>query len=339
MTEMPHETSAIETVEMHTGGEPVRIVTAGFPAIQGDTILAKRRYVRENLDHLRRLLLFEPRGHYDMYGVIPVEPDLGEADLAVLFMHNEGYSTMCGHAVMALGRWAVDSGLVAAREPETEVAIQCPCGLVRTRVAVDQGQSGAVHFISVPSFAFALDKPVGTETYGPVVVDIAYGGAFYALAPADTFGLDVRRSRVRDLVDAADQVTAAVKAQVPLSHPDDDDLAFLYGTILTDGNDRGDGPSANVCVFAASQVDRSPTGSGVSARVAVQQARRLIEVGEERHFESITGALFSGRLSEATRAGPHAAAIVEVGGQAHYSGSARFTVEADDPLSQGFVLR
>ncbi len=339
MAETEHQIPAIETVEMHTGGEPVRIVTSGFPAIDGDTILAKRRYVRERLDHLRRLLLFEPRGHYDMYGVIPVEPDLAEADLAVLFMHNEGYSTMCGHAVIALGRWAVDSGLVKAREPETEVAIQCPCGLVRTTVTVANGRSGAVRFLSVPSFAFALDKPVGTETYGPVVVDIAYGGAFYALAPADTFGLDVRSSRTRDLVDAADQVTAAVKAQVQLSHPDDDDLAFLYGTILTDGNDTGDGPSANICVFADSQVDRSPTGSGVAARVAAQQARRLIVPGEERLFESITGTMFSGHLVETTRAGPHSAVVVEVGGQAHYSGSARFTVEADDPLRQGFILR
>ena len=123
----------IETVEMHTGGEPVRLVTAGYPAIPGATILAKRRHAREHLDHLRRLLMFEPRGHFDMYGVLPVEPDLPEADLAVLFIHNEGYSTMCGHAVIALARWAVDSGRVARREPETHVAIQCPCGLVQAR--------------------------------------------------------------------------------------------------------------------------------------------------------------------------------------------------------------
>src|SRR5215475_12327294 len=150
----------IDTTEMHTGGEPVRIVTSGYPPIAGDTILAKRRYVRENLDHLRRLLMFEPRGHFDMYGVIPVEPDLPEADLAVLFMHNEGYSTMCGHAVIALGRWAVDSGLVSLREPETPVAIQCPCGLVRARVQIENGRAGAVAFESVPAFAFALDCAV-----------------------------------------------------------------------------------------------------------------------------------------------------------------------------------
>src|SRR5262245_66311149 len=121
---------------MRTGGEPVRIVTDGYPPIPGATILAKRRYVQERLDHLRRLLMFEPRGHFDMYGVIPVEPDLSEADLAVLFMHNEGYSTMCGHAVIALGRWAVDTGRVAKRAPETQANIQCPCGLVDRKSVV-----------------------------------------------------------------------------------------------------------------------------------------------------------------------------------------------------------
>ena len=127
----------IETVEMHTGGEAVRLVVGGYPAIPGPTILAKRRHAREHLDRYRRLIMFEPRGHYDMYGVLPVEPDLAGADLAVLFIHNEGYSTMCGHAVIALGRWAVDSGRVPKTGPESRVAIQCPCGLVEARVAPD----------------------------------------------------------------------------------------------------------------------------------------------------------------------------------------------------------
>ncbi|HLB80734.1 MAG TPA: proline racemase family protein, partial [Dongiaceae bacterium] len=169
---------------MHSGGEPVRIVVSGYPPIPGATILAKRRYAREHLDRYRRLLMFEPRGHFDMYGVIPVEPDLADADLAVLFMHNEGYSTMCGHAVIALARWAVDSGRVAARAPETPVAIQCPCGLVRTRVAIEDGRAGAARFESVPAFAFALDATIELSGRGRVELDIGYGGAFYALVPA-----------------------------------------------------------------------------------------------------------------------------------------------------------
>ncbi len=335
----------IETVEMHTGGEPVRIVTSGYPPIPGETIFAKRRHAREHLDHLRRRLVFEPRGHFDMYGVIPVEPDLAEADLAVLFMHNEGYSTMCGHAVIALGRWAVDSGIVPARAPETAVAIQCPCGLVRARVAVDErGRTGAVRFESVPAFAFALDRMVELPGRAPVAVDIGYGGAFYAVLPAARLGLDVRTSRVRDLVDAAAAVTEAAQGQVALAHPDDPDLAFLYGTILTDGADEwADTPTANVCVFAAREVDRSPTGSGVTARIALQHARGLIGLGRERRFESLTGAVFTGRVASRLQAAyspdGYEAVTVEVTGRAHYTGKAQFVAEPDDALRDGFLLR
>jgi trans-L-3-hydroxyproline dehydratase len=337
---MTEDSGEIHTVEMHTGGEPVRIVAAGYPPIPGTTILAKRRHAREHLDHLRRLLIFEPRGHTDMYGVIPVEPDLAEADLAVLFMHNEGYSTMCGHAVIALGRYAVDRGLVAVREPETVVKIQCPCGLVIAVVEVAGGRPGRVRFESVPAFAFALDKTVMTDTYGPVTLDIGYGGAFYALVPADLFGLDVRTSRTRDLVDAAAIVTEAVKAQVPLAHPDDPDLAFLYGTILTDGRDgAGDDVSANICVFAAAQVDRSPTGSGVTARLAVQHRRGLAALGEARDFQSVTGARFAGRVVGETRCGAFPAVTVEVAGEAHYCGESRFRLEPGDEIGAGFLLR
>ncbi len=271
-------------------------------------------------------------------------PDLPDADLAVLFMHNQGYSTMCGHAIIALGRYAVDQGLVEAVEPETRVAIQCPCGLVVAHVAVANGKSGRVRFESVPAFAFALDAIAQTREWGPVLVDIGYGGAFYALVAADQFGLDVRTSRTRDLVDAASAITEAVQASVPLDHPDGTDLAFLYGTILTDGNDSaGDigapTASANVCVFADAQVDRSPTGSGVTARIAVQHRRRQIALGESRTFESVTGATFTGRAVREARVGDRPAVVVEVAGSAHYTGESRFTVEAGDPLGAGFLLR
>ena len=326
----------IQTVEMHTGGEPVRLVVGGYPPIPGATILAKRRHAQAHLDHLRRLLMFEPRGHFDMYGVLPVEPDLPGADLAVLFIHNEGYSTMCGHAVIALGRWAVDQGIVPRKAGETRVAIQCPCGLVEAFVAAD----GAVRFRSVPAFAFALDACLEVPGLGPVMVDIGYGGAFYALLPAARFGLDVRRSATRDLVDAASAVTEAAKMQVPLSHPDDPDLAFLYGTILTDGADAYvEEPSANICVFAAREVDRSPTGSGVTARIAVQHARGLIGLGQTRRFESVTGAIFTGKAVEKTRAGGFEAVTVEVGGKAHYTGRASFILEPGDEIGKGFLLR
>lgn len=329
----------IDTVEMHTGGEPVRIVRAGYPDIPGATLLAKRRYAREQLDHLRRFLLFEPRGHTDMYGVIPVSTSLTGADLAVLFMHNEGYSTMCGHAVIALGRYALDNGLVERREPYTPVNIECPCGLVRARVATTGGTAGQVEFDSVPAFAFALDRPITTRRYGEVTVDIGYGGAFYAIAPAARVGLDVRCTPIRALVDAASEISAAVKAQVQLAHPLDTELAFLYGTILTDSQDGDPQPSANVCIFANAQVDRSPTGSGVTARLAVQHARGRAGAGETRVFESITGACFTGQIVNETSCGDQPAVVVRVAGTAHYSGTARFTFEPDDTIGRGFLLR
>src|SRR5262245_17324686 len=295
---------ALTVIDMHTGGEPVRIITGGYPPLPKGTILEKRAYVRVNLDHLRKILMFEPRGHYDMYGVLLVEPDLPGADLAVLFMHNEGYSTMCGHAVIALGRYAIDQGLVNARELLTEVNIECPCGMVTASVEVKDGKTGRVSFESVPSLLFAQDRSVALPGSGTIVFDIAYGGAFYALADCRQFGLKFGRDRARDFVDAASALTEKLKTEFPLSHPDHDDLAFLYGSILTDGKDGfSDEPTQNVCVFADAQVDRSPTGSGVTARLAAMHAKGQIEIGQTRTFESIVGSRFTGSVVRRERAG------------------------------------
>src|SRR5262245_5967558 len=290
---------------MHTGGEPVRIVRAGLPPIPGADILAKRRWAREHLDDLRRFLMFEPRGHRDMYGVFPIEPSLPGADLAVLFVHNEGYSTMCGHAVIALGRWAVDHGIVKPRPPTTRVGIECPCGLVEAWVAIEDGRAAAVAFDSVPAFAAALDLEVEIPGRGRVACDVAYGGAFYALVDARRLGLAVPGSRLAELVAAAGAVTAAVRAAFSVAHPEHADLSFLYGTILTDGGDGLEAPSTNVCVFADAEVDRSPTGSGVTARLAAAAARGRARAGVVHRFRSLTGAEFTGEVRAATRCGPH----------------------------------
>ena len=329
--------TSIRVLDMHTGGEPVRIVVGGFPPIPGETILAKRRYVREHLDHLRRLLMFEPRGHFDMYGVLMVQATLPGADLGVLFMHNEGYSTMCGHAAIAMGRYAVDHGLVELVDPITPVFLECPCGLVKTYVDV---RNGAVRFDSVPAFLLAEQARVTVPGAGTVVADVAYGGAFYAVADAAQFGLDVRASRTRDLVDAATALTRAVNAALRVEHPLEPDLGFLYGSILTDGRDRPEqGPSANVCVFAASEVDRSPTGSGVTARMAARFQRGLVARGQECLFESVTGARFTGEVAGETTCGSGPAVIVRVGGKAFYTGEARYWLEPGDELGQGFLLK
>ena len=332
--------SRITTTEMHTGGEPLRIITDGIPVPEGRTLLEKRAYLRDHADHYRRFLMSEPRGHKDMYGAILVPADHPDADIAAIFIHNEGYSTMCGHAVIALGRYALDFGLVVKQDGETPVNIQCPCGLVRALVQTHEGITGTVKFESVPAFAYKRNQFVNTRNYGPVELDIGYGGAFYAILDAATLGLDVRSSPTRDLAMAATHISEAVKAEIEITHPEEADLGFLYGTILTDGSSGADGnPSANICVFADEQVDRSPTGSGVTARMALAAARKTSSPGDLHRFESVTGSVFSAKIMHEAIVGPYNAVTVEVAGHAHYTGSAEFTWEEDDMLAGGFLLR
>lgn len=329
----------VGTVEMHTGGEPVRLITSGMPVPEGGSVLARRRDAMARLDGFRRALMAEPRGHADMYGMLPIPPSDPSADLAVLFLHNEGWSTMCGHATIALGRHAVEARLVPVTEPVTRFTLEVPCGLVEVAVDVADGAPGDVRFRSVPCFAAALDVDVEVAGHGRVRVDVGYGGAFYALVTAEALGLDLARSPVRDVVEAATRVTRAVTDAVPLTHPDADDLAFLYGTIVTGCSDAQPWTAdVNACVFADRQVDRSPTGSGVSARLAVAAERGLLGAAEVRRVASLTGAVFTGEVVARHRTGPFDSVTVEVGGRAHHVGTARFTFDPDDPLVDGFLL-
>ncbi|KAM8807766.1 trans-3-hydroxy-L-proline dehydratase [Eudromia elegans] len=250
---------------------------------------------------------------------------------------------MCGHAVLALGRFALDYGLVAApRRPESAVRVLCPCGPVTAFVPWDGRRSGnPVRFHSVPAFAAATDLPVDVPGRGRVLVDVGYGGAFYALLGAEQLGLDLGTSETRELVAAASAVTEAVKEQFKPHHPESDDLAFLYGTILTDGKDAfSEEPTSNICVFADAQVDRSPTGSGVTARIALQYHKGLIQLNQTRSFRSsTTGTLFTGKAVKETMFGDHKAVVVEVSGEAYYTGTATFTMEEEDPLKYGFCFK
>ncbi|NXY05203.1 T3HPD dehydratase, partial [Pteruthius melanotis] len=347
----PHSPSGVllQTVEMHTGGEPLRIIprleAAERAAAAGLSLLSLRREVAATQDHVRRALMHEPRGHAGMYGAVVVRGGAAAegAHLAALFLHCAGYSAMCGHAVMALGRFALDYGLVPApTRPETAVRLRCPCGPVTAFVPWDGRRSGnPVRFHSVPAFAAATDLAIDVPGHGKVVVDIGYGGTFYAFLSTEQLGLDVCSSKTRDLVSAASAVTEAVKKQFKLHHPESEDLAFLYGTILTDGKDAfSKEPTTNICVFADEQVDRSPTGSGVTARIALQYHKGLIQLGQTRTFRSsTTGSLFTGKAVKATKFGNYNAVIVEVSGEAFYTGTATFTVEEEDPLKHGFFFK
>ncbi|HET7550342.1 MAG TPA: proline racemase family protein [Gemmatimonadaceae bacterium] len=331
----------ITTLDMHAAGEPLRIVTGGLAELEGDTILERRRYMREHLDHVRRALMWEPRGHYDMYGAILTPPVSEEADLGVLFMHNEGYSTMCGHGVIALVTALIDTGALPSRGRETPVTLDTPAGVVRATAHLGaDGRVSYVSFLNVPSYLHARDVALCIPGVGEITADIVFGGAFYAVLPAARLGLELTASNRTELVQAAERVKRAVNDTTPITHPLGPDLGFLYGAILTGPPEDPAHHSRNLCVFANAEVDRSPTGTGVSGRVAQLHARGEIALGEEVLVESILGArsVFGGRAVESARVGPHEAVIPEVRGTAFITGRSEFLVDPRDSLGGGFLL-
>jgi proline racemase len=333
----PEDWRRVTTLDAHAAGEPLRIVTGGIDPIPGKTILEKRRYAREHLDGLRRSIVFEPRGHADMYGAITTEPVTPDGDLGVLFMHNEGWSTMCGHGIIALVTVALETGMLPV--DQSEIRIDAPAGRVTARARTAGGRVVAVAFDNVPSFVVALDDEVEVPGLGRVRYDLAFGGAFYAYVDADPLGLDLSAAGYRDLIDAGMRVKRAVMASREIAHPTEPDLGFLYGTIFS-GPARGDGATLrNVCVFAEGEVDRSPTGTGVSGRVAIEHARGRLAPGAHIVVESILGTRFTGRVKETQRFGEHDAVIPEVEGSAWITGRHEFLVAPDDQLDEGFILR
>ncbi|KAL4238745.1 Trans-L-3-hydroxyproline dehydratase [Mactra antiquata] len=328
----------ITTVEMHTAGEPLRIVTSGLPVIAGNTILEKIRYLRENHDDIRKLIMLEPRGHSDMFGVYLIDADIPGAEFGCIFIHNEGYSTMCGHAVISLGRYAIDYGIIQQpTSPETRVLMQCPCGPVEAFVEYKDGRTGNVRFKSVPSFLYMKDVSVELPDIGEVFVDICYGGAFYAFIEDYKLGMSLKTSSVKDLTNGAAMITESLKKSLKLTHPDSSDLAFLYGTIIV--NSLEEDEMATLCVFADRQVDRSPCGSGCSARMAQLFSKGLVKINEARTIRGAVGSKFVARVVEQTKYGHHDAVIVEVSGKGHYLGKSVFTNEDDDVIGKGFLLR
>ena len=336
MTELPiRPTATYRTIEMHTGGEPVRLVLEGFPEPDGATVLQKRHDAASRLDIHRRRLMLEPRGHAEMYGALPVSAS-APAAFGVLFMHHSGFSTMCGHATIALGRWAVDSGRVKLRDGCADFIMECPCGPVSVHVS---NGGASVAFDSVPAFASELDTEVEVASFGRIRCDIGYGGAFYAILSASRLGLDLDSTPVGQLRAAALAIMRTIRARGAVRHPTEPDLSFLYSVLLTDDTLPGSPvPSRNLCVFGEGQIDRSATGSGVTARMAVDAARGLIGPGSRRGFAGATGVPFHGELLGEEKLGPHRAWRVRVSGSASYSGTATWIVDAEDRLGDGFAI-
>ncbi len=343
---IPPSWPEITAVDAHTGGEPLRIFTGGLPTIPGETILAKRAYLRAHWDHLRTATMWEPRGHADMYGAILTEPTTPDGHLGVLFLHNEGFSTMCGHGIIGLTKVGLEIGLLTADQMEVQadgsaqVRIDTPAGRV-TAYAVrnERGHIDHVTFHNVPSFVYALDQVVDVPGLGPVRYDVAFGGAFYAFCRAEDLGVDLTPAAFRSLIDVGMRVKHAVMAALPIRHPYEEDLGFLYGTIIVGPPHDAAHHSRNVCIFADGEVDRSPTGTGVSARAALHFARGEIGVGEPFTVESILGTCFTGAVVTPTRYGDNDAVIPSVSGTAHLCGINRLILDPSDPLVHGFLLR
>jgi trans-L-3-hydroxyproline dehydratase len=329
----PEHWNRITTIDMHTGGEPLRVIIDGLPPIEGRTVLEKRRYFREHYDQLRTGLMWEPRGHADMYGAVLTRS--ADADFDVFFLHNEGYSTMCGHAIIALTKLVVETRLV----DKNEITINVPAGKIHASASVVDGQVVEASFRNVPSFLYLRDEQVDVRDLGRVRFDVAYGGAFYAFVNANDLGLLLTSEHFNRLVDYGRRIKHAVMSQFPITHPFEPDLSFLYGTIFTGPALDKTHHSRNVCIFADGELDRSATGSGVSARSALHFAKGELELNEGVTIESILGSTMSVEVVEVTKFGPYDAVIPEVSGTASIIGRNEFYFDPADPLRNGFIFR
>jgi len=327
----------IKTIDLHTGGEPLRVLYDGLPEIKGKDILEKRRYFRDNWDHIRTGTMFEPRGHADMYGAFITEPITENADFGTFFIHNEGYSTMCGHAIIALTKLVFDTGMI--EKEEDDLMIDAPPGLIRSRAHRVNGVVEKVSFLNVPSFLLLRDKEVEVDGIGRVKFDVAYGGAFYAFVDADELGIGMEEKNYNQLINWGRKIKYAIMDQYEIKHPFEEDLSFLYGTIFTGKAKNPNHHSRNVCIFAKGEVDRSATGSGVSARAALHYAKGELKEGEKITIESILGTTMDVEVKEVTKYGPHAAVVPEVSGTAHITGKNEFYFDPEDPLREGFIFR
>ncbi|MCB0461416.1 MAG: proline racemase family protein [Flavobacteriaceae bacterium] len=340
---VPNDWLQIKTIDMHTGGEPLRVIIDGFPELKGNSVLEYRRYCKEHYDHLRTALMFEPRGHADMYGCILLPPNDIEGDFGILFLHNEGYSTMCGHAIIAISTLAVQMNWIDAKEGDNMIKIDAPCGRITSYAHVKHGKVTGVRFHCVPSFVVGLDRTIEVEGLGKITYDLAYGGAFYAYVDMakNTFDFNLDENSYRKLIDNGMKIKHAVmKADKEIQHPFESDLSFLYGTIFIDNNKQPSGAdSKNVCIFAEGEVDRCPTGSGVSGRMAIHKARKEIDYGKTMTIESITGSKFKGSIISEEDYGSFKAVIPQVEGTAHITGMQTFVIDTNDPMKDGFILR
>lgn len=338
----------IRTIDAHAAGEPLRLVVDGLPSPEGRTMLEKRGWAMKRLDHFRRSLMLEPRGHADMYGALLTEPVSAGADAGVLFMHNDGWSTMCGHGIIAVTTIAIERQLVwanreghAATSGATEMRLDAPAGLIVARARVegagDAVRVAAVAFENVPAFVFEAAVPVVADGRR-VMVDIAFGGAFYAIVDAEAAGLPIDVAHLPEIRRLGMAIARGVERARRVVHPADEGLEGIYGTIFTSPPHGGEAHLRNVTVFADAEVDRSPCGTGTAAVMAVLHEMGVLADEAPFVHESIVGTTFTGRVLRRSEVGGRQAIVAEVEGAAWVTGEHTFLIDGDDPLSSGFRL-
>ncbi|WP_286269718.1 proline racemase family protein [Thalassotalea hakodatensis] len=330
---------SVKTIDMHTEGEPLRIILAGYPEIIGDTILAKRQYVTRHLDHLRKFLMYEPRGHADMYGALITTPCTSNADFGILFMHNEGYSSMCGHGILAVVSLAVETQAIELNNTKGYIGIDTPAGLIKAYVN-EHNKTSQISFDNVPAFVELTEQVIYIEGFGDVSFDIAYGGAYYVFVDADKIAVSCSPENQQQLINLGRLIKNLVAKQYPVNHPLEQDLSFIYGTIFyssktTDAQSH----SRHVCIFADGEVDRSPTGTGVSARVALLHHQQSVELNTPIIIESIVSSNMTVMATQPLDYHGVNAVIPRVSGRSYITGIHEFLLNKQDIFPQGFLLR
>ncbi|RLE36111.1 proline racemase [Candidatus Acetothermia bacterium] len=328
----------IFTIDTHTEGEPTRTVIGGIPNIPGDTIAAKMQYLKENADSLRTMLMYEPRGNEVMSGAILTPPCDPQADMGVIYIEVGGYLPMCGHDTIGCCTAMVEAGIVPVHEPVTKITLDTPAGLVETAVAVEDLVAKSVTFRNIPAFLYKADVTVDVPSYGRVTMDIAYGGNFYALVEAEKMGLVISPERAGELIRAGIAVRDAVNAQLDVRHPEKPFIAGLTHVEFFGPPTHPQAQAKNAVIIPPGSIDRSPCGTGTSAKVATLYTKGELNLGEDYVHESIIGTTFVARAVETTTVGNLPAVIPEITGRAYVTGLHQFVVDPDDPLKQGFLL-
>jgi proline racemase len=335
-----HKIGPVEVADFHTAGEPFRIVVSGAPQLEGASALDRRTYAARHADDIRRLLVNEPRGHADMYGCFVTQPDNGDGDIGVVFFHKDGYSTACGHGTIALVTWAIESGAVGGEGSSRRVIVDTPSGRLEATADVSDGRVTSVSFVNVPSYVAGRYIPLQLAD-DVVGVDIAYGGAYYASVDAAELGLTVTPDNIARFIALGREIKTVLGANEAVEHPTDHRLSGLYGTVFYEDLDHS-GPGLrqrNVTVFADGEVDRSPCGSGTSARLALLDSSAHLRRGETLIHESVIGTVFTGRVVGDSAVGGIHGVFTEIRGTAYRTGTAQFTLDKNDPIGLGFQLR